>query len=159
VKLTTDLQPVPRSRKCGSIHPLPHTPSWRSAYVVKHRDNVTFFFYLTDSVVKQPSEQPTPSLLPPNSLSVFLLKHLRSQTGFPTRACENEVRVARVSPQILLHSTLEQWSEYRRSLAQGLVLVRRREVQTCGVTSRRATSGCVARSSSGIVGRVKKLHA
>jgi hypothetical protein len=22
---------VPRSRKCGSIHPLPHTPSWRSA--------------------------------------------------------------------------------------------------------------------------------
>jgi hypothetical protein len=31
VKLTTHLQPVPRSRKCGSIHPLPHTPSWRSA--------------------------------------------------------------------------------------------------------------------------------
>jgi hypothetical protein len=25
------LQLVPRSRKCGSIHPLPHTPSWRSA--------------------------------------------------------------------------------------------------------------------------------
>jgi hypothetical protein len=31
VKLTTHLQLVPRSRKCGSIHPLPHTPSWRSA--------------------------------------------------------------------------------------------------------------------------------
>jgi hypothetical protein len=31
VKLTTDLQLVPRSRKCGSIHPLPHTPSWHSA--------------------------------------------------------------------------------------------------------------------------------
>jgi hypothetical protein len=31
VKLTTHLQPVPRSRKCGSIHPLPHTPSWHSA--------------------------------------------------------------------------------------------------------------------------------
>jgi hypothetical protein len=27
----THLQLVPRSRKCGSIHPLPHTPSWRSA--------------------------------------------------------------------------------------------------------------------------------
>jgi hypothetical protein len=26
VKLTTNLQIVPRSRKCGSIHPLPHTP-------------------------------------------------------------------------------------------------------------------------------------
>jgi hypothetical protein len=31
VKLTTHLQLVPRSRKCGSIHPLPHMPSWRSA--------------------------------------------------------------------------------------------------------------------------------
>jgi hypothetical protein len=31
VKLTTHLQLVPRSRKCGSIHPFPHTPSWRSA--------------------------------------------------------------------------------------------------------------------------------
>jgi hypothetical protein len=39
VKLTTHLQLVPRSRKCGSIHPLPRTPSWRCAYLVKHRDN------------------------------------------------------------------------------------------------------------------------
>jgi hypothetical protein len=31
VKLTTHLKLVPRSRKRGSIHPLPHTPSWRSA--------------------------------------------------------------------------------------------------------------------------------
>jgi hypothetical protein len=31
VKLITHLPLVPRSRKCGSIHPLPHTPSWRSA--------------------------------------------------------------------------------------------------------------------------------
>jgi hypothetical protein len=31
VKLTTHFQLLPRSRKCGSIHPLPHTPSWRSA--------------------------------------------------------------------------------------------------------------------------------
>jgi hypothetical protein len=29
VKLTTQLQLVPRSRKCGSIHPLTHTPSCR----------------------------------------------------------------------------------------------------------------------------------
>jgi hypothetical protein len=28
---------VLRSRKRGSIYPLPHTPSWRCAYVVKHR--------------------------------------------------------------------------------------------------------------------------
>jgi hypothetical protein len=33
VKLTTHLQLVPRSRKCGSTHPLPHTPSWRNAYL------------------------------------------------------------------------------------------------------------------------------
>jgi hypothetical protein len=31
VKLTTHLQPVPRSRKCGSIYPLLHTILWRSA--------------------------------------------------------------------------------------------------------------------------------
>jgi hypothetical protein len=30
-KLTTHLQLVPRLRKCGSIHPRPHTPSRRSA--------------------------------------------------------------------------------------------------------------------------------
>jgi hypothetical protein len=46
VKLTTHLQLVPRSRKCGSIHPFPHTPSWRSAYLVKHRDNVTLLYYI-----------------------------------------------------------------------------------------------------------------
>jgi hypothetical protein len=28
---TIHLQLVPRSRKCGPIHPLPHTPSWHSA--------------------------------------------------------------------------------------------------------------------------------
>jgi hypothetical protein len=31
VKLTTHLKLVPRSRKRGSIHPLPRTSSWRSA--------------------------------------------------------------------------------------------------------------------------------
>jgi hypothetical protein len=31
VKLTTHFQLVPRSKKCGSIHPLHHTPSRRSA--------------------------------------------------------------------------------------------------------------------------------
>jgi hypothetical protein len=30
VTLTTYLQLVRRSGKCGSIHPFPHTPSWRS---------------------------------------------------------------------------------------------------------------------------------
>jgi hypothetical protein len=35
-------QLVPRSRKCVSIHPLSHTPSWRSAELVKHRDKFIF---------------------------------------------------------------------------------------------------------------------
>jgi hypothetical protein len=30
MKLTTHLQPVSRSRKCGPIHPLPHMPTWCS---------------------------------------------------------------------------------------------------------------------------------
>jgi hypothetical protein len=44
VKLTTRLHLLPRSRKCGSIHPLLHTPSWRSAQLVKHRDNFNLPF-------------------------------------------------------------------------------------------------------------------
>jgi hypothetical protein len=40
------LQLVPRSRKFGSIHPPPpHTPSWRSALLVKRRDSFTFLPY------------------------------------------------------------------------------------------------------------------
>jgi hypothetical protein len=42
MKLTTHLQLVPRSRKYGSIHPLPYTPSWRSDQLVKNRNNFTF---------------------------------------------------------------------------------------------------------------------
>jgi hypothetical protein len=44
VDLNTHLRPVQRSRKCGSIHPLPNTPSWRSALIVYHKDNSTFLF-------------------------------------------------------------------------------------------------------------------
>jgi hypothetical protein len=36
VKLTTHLELVPMSRKCGSKHQLPHTPSWRSVYLLKN---------------------------------------------------------------------------------------------------------------------------
>jgi hypothetical protein len=42
VKLPTHLQIVPSSRKHGSIHPLPHTPSRRTAKLEKHRVNFTF---------------------------------------------------------------------------------------------------------------------
>jgi hypothetical protein len=45
VKLITNLQLVPKSRKRGSIHSLPHTSSWHSAYLVKHRDNFTFYHF------------------------------------------------------------------------------------------------------------------
>jgi hypothetical protein len=46
VKLTTHLQLVPRSRKYGPIHPLLHTPSWRSASLVTHRATLLFYLYL-----------------------------------------------------------------------------------------------------------------
>jgi hypothetical protein len=42
VKLTTHLQLVLRSKIRGSIRPLPHTRSWRSAELVKHRNNFAF---------------------------------------------------------------------------------------------------------------------
>jgi hypothetical protein len=33
-------------KKTGCIHPLPRTPSWRSAQLVKHRDNFLLLFLL-----------------------------------------------------------------------------------------------------------------
>jgi hypothetical protein len=47
VKLTADFQLVPKSRKCRSILPLPHTPSWRSAKLVKHRELYLLPFYVS----------------------------------------------------------------------------------------------------------------
>jgi hypothetical protein len=41
MKLTAHLQLVSRSRKCGSVHALPYTPSWHTAELIKHRDNFT----------------------------------------------------------------------------------------------------------------------
>jgi hypothetical protein len=37
---------MPRSRKCGCIRPLPHTPSRRSGYLVKQKDSFAFFYPL-----------------------------------------------------------------------------------------------------------------
>jgi hypothetical protein len=37
VTLTIHPQIMLRSRKCGSMHPLPHMPSWHSDEFVKHR--------------------------------------------------------------------------------------------------------------------------
>jgi hypothetical protein len=48
------LQLVPRSRKRGPIHPLPHTSSWRGAELVKRRDNFTFYLEVTTSIVLKP---------------------------------------------------------------------------------------------------------
>jgi hypothetical protein len=45
VELTAHLQLLPKSRKYGSIYPLPHTPSWRSVLLVKHGDNFTFYLF------------------------------------------------------------------------------------------------------------------
>jgi hypothetical protein len=44
VKLTTYIQLVPRSRKCGFIHPFPHAPSWRSAQLVMVWTTVPFYW-------------------------------------------------------------------------------------------------------------------
>jgi hypothetical protein len=44
---TDHSQLVPRSRKRGSIHPLPYTPSRHSAYLVKYGNIFTFFLVIT----------------------------------------------------------------------------------------------------------------
>jgi hypothetical protein len=43
VKLTTHLQLVPKSRKCRSIHSLPHMSSRRNALLVKNKNKCTFY--------------------------------------------------------------------------------------------------------------------
>jgi hypothetical protein len=44
-KVTTHLHLMPRSRNCGTIPPLPHTPSWRGAQL-KHRDKFNSYLYI-----------------------------------------------------------------------------------------------------------------
>jgi hypothetical protein len=76
MKLTIHLQLVPRSRKCGSIHPLPHTPSWRSAEFIKQRDFIYYsllgpgiffsfiLFFYTDGRTPWTGDQPVAKSLP-----------------------------------------------------------------------------------------------
>jgi hypothetical protein len=67
---TTHLQLVPRSRKRGSIHPLPHTSSWRSAQLVKHRNKFTYITLPAKSFLSSlgVAWQPIPTM---SSASVF----------------------------------------------------------------------------------------
>jgi hypothetical protein len=46
VMLTIHLHPVPRSRKRGSMHPFPHTPSLGNAYSAKHSNTFCFFTFI-----------------------------------------------------------------------------------------------------------------
>jgi hypothetical protein len=48
MKLTTHLQLVPRSTKRDSLDPVAHVSSWRSACLVRQRDN--FFIEIMDSI-------------------------------------------------------------------------------------------------------------
>jgi hypothetical protein len=48
--LITYLQLLSRSRKRRSTYPLPHTSSWHSAELVKHRDNFAFTFFLLNKL-------------------------------------------------------------------------------------------------------------
>jgi hypothetical protein len=83
VKLTTHLQLMPRSRKRGSIHPLPHTPSWRSAYLVKYRDNFSFFRYPAEDIEMYCLSFVYHSLF---FLSALTLTHVTLMLGYePTR--------------------------------------------------------------------------
>jgi hypothetical protein len=48
VKLTTHLHLVPKTGVRGSSHPLSHTPSWRAAYLVKHREKFTSHVWIQE---------------------------------------------------------------------------------------------------------------
>jgi hypothetical protein len=74
VKLTTHLQLVPKSRKRGFIHQLPHTPSWRSAYLVKYRDKFIFSLSVFFSL---------PSLQPRSSVTFYLRQDPVTRSAVP----------------------------------------------------------------------------
>jgi hypothetical protein len=58
-------QLVPRSRKRAHIHPLPHTFSWRSAYLVKHRGQL---YFMEKRIMPQARlESETPGSVPSNT--------------------------------------------------------------------------------------------
>jgi hypothetical protein len=92
VKLTTHLQLVPRSRKRGTIHPLPHSPPWRttlpfscslscySHLELEHRASVKTFVSLqfTDGRTPWTSERLVARPLP---------KHRTTQTHQTSTPC------------------------------------------------------------------------
>jgi hypothetical protein len=61
VKLTTHLQLEPRSRKPGSTHPLPYTPSRGSAYL-KYREQLFLYTNLVTCTKLRDACRPTPLL-------------------------------------------------------------------------------------------------
>jgi hypothetical protein len=63
VKLTTHFHILSRSRIHGSIHPLFCTPSWRSAYLVKHRENLTSFLTFVENISRCAIGTPSPRQL------------------------------------------------------------------------------------------------
>jgi hypothetical protein len=81
VKLSTHLQLVLRSRKCESIHPLPHTLSWRSASLNKHRDNFT--------LPSPNSSSRTMALGSTQPLTEMNTRNLPGSKGRPARKADN----------------------------------------------------------------------
>jgi hypothetical protein len=57
-----------RPRRCGSVHPLPHTSEWCRAWLVKHRD-FTFFIWSCSSM-HHSLNLCTTAVLQPNSAAV-----------------------------------------------------------------------------------------
>jgi hypothetical protein len=57
------------SRKYGFIHPLPHTPSWRNASLLKHRDKFTFIVKVFMKIRYNEIEKTT---IKPNSQSYLV---------------------------------------------------------------------------------------
>jgi hypothetical protein len=61
---------VPRTKR-RAIHPLPHTPSWQSTYLVKYKESLTCYFHLCPLLCKS-LQVVRPKLYVDCDLRVFL---------------------------------------------------------------------------------------
>jgi hypothetical protein len=94
VKLTAHLQIVPRSRKRGFMHTLTHSPSWRSAELLKQRDTSAFS---AGPVLEQRLKE-----------TAAMHTNGRERVRVRVRACEdisNSVHAMYATACISLHST------------------------------------------------------
>jgi hypothetical protein len=81
---------VPRSRKRGPIHPLPHTSSCCNPYLFKHRDNFTFKY---DLALEENSRLAYRQLIPFAGIDFYEIGFSMGKKGTETSNAAPDLRI------------------------------------------------------------------